>query len=374
MMGGVLCPHMNFWAYILVKQLKNNEGVGEMKKRIIIGLLVAALVLTAALVASAATGTKQIDATYRDIMIIANGSVVKAEPGMGEPFIVTSEGRTYVPIRMAAEALGFNVEWVDWLNAVQITGSTSSSELEYLKAQNDALRDKIARLEEGGSDLSDLEEDLIDDYDYLEDVEIDEITLDGDEEDVDVTIEVDLGEYEDEWADLDDSDIKDWLADMVSDIQDELSDDTYVSGEITDIDSDDTLVKFTKDGDSSLRITFYDDDYRDGGSDEDDAIDELEDSSYDVGDIEFIVTSVSYVEDDESVVVKLTADDDAEDEWDELYDDGDLEDYIIDICEDIVEVFDDEAGIDLETVDIRFYDDNGSLGSYEYDADEGELV
>lgn len=345
-----------------------------MKKRIIIVLLVMAVLLTIAVAANATTATKQIEATYRNIIIMANGSIVQAQPGMGEPFIVTSEGRTYVPIRMAAEAMGLNVEWVDWLNAVQITGSTSSAELEALKAENAALRDKIARLEEGGDDLSDLEEDLIDDYDYLEDVEIEDITLDGDEDDVDVEIEVDLGDYEDEWADLDDSDIKDWLADMISDIQDELSDDTYVGGKIIDIDSDDTLVKFSKDGDSSLKITYYDDDYRNGGGDEDDAIDELEDSSYDVGDIEFTVTSVSYDEDDESAIVRLTADEDAADEWDELDDDGDLEDYIIDICDDIVYIFDDEAGIDLETVYIRFYDDNGSLGSYEYDVDDEELV
>jgi len=346
-----------------------------MKKRIIIVLLVMAAVLTIAVAANATTATKQIEATYRNIMIMANGNVVQAQPGMGEPFIVTSEGRTYVPFRMAAEAMGLNVEWVDWLNAVQITGTTSSAELEALKAENAALKDKIAKLEKEVGDLSDLEDDLIDDYDYLEDVEIEDISLDGDEDDVSVTIEVDLGDYEDEWADLTDRDIKDWLADMVSDIQDELSDDTYVSGKIIDIDSDDTLVKFSKDGDSSLKITYYDDDYRNGGGDEDDAIDELKDSSFDVGDIKFKVTSVSYDEDDESASVRLKAMKDAEDEWDELDDDGDLEDYIVDICKDIVNVFDDEAGIDLETVIIRFYDyDNRLLGSYEYDVDNRDLI
>lgn len=344
-----------------------------MKKRIIIVVLLAALVLSIAVAANATTATKQIEATYRNIVIMANGSVVPAEPGMGEPFIVTSEGRTYVPIRMAAEALGLNVEWVDWLNAVKITGATSSAELEALKAENAALKDKIARLEDGG-DLSDLEGDLLDDYDYLGDVEIDDITLDGDEDDVDVTIEVDLDEYSDEWEELSDSEIKSWLADMVSDIQDELSDDTYVSGEIIDIDSDDTLVKFSKDGDSSLKVTYYDEDYRGGsGGDEEDAIDALEDESFDVGYIEFTVTSVSYDEDDDSASVKLTAYDDVEDDWDELYADDELEDYIIYICEDIVDIFDDEAGIDLETIYIRFYDDNGSLGSYEYDVDDGDL-
>jgi hypothetical protein len=341
-----------------------------MKKKISIGLLLIAFVLTIAVAASATTATKQIEATYRNIVIMANGNVVPAQPGMGEPFIVTSEGRTYVPIRMAAEALGLDVEWVDWLNAVKITGS-SSQEVDALKAEIESLKAKLEKYE--GGDLADLEEQLIDDYDYLGDVEIEDISLDGDEEDVDVIIEVDLDDYADEWEALDDSDIEDWVEDLVSDIQDELSDDTYVSGKIIDIDSDDVLVKFYKDGDSSLRVTFYDEDYRGSSGDEDDAIDALDGESYDVDYIEFTVTSVSYDEDDESVLVKLTADGDVEDDWDELDYDDELEDYIIYICEDIVDIFDDEAGIDLETIYIRFYDDNGSLASYEYDVDDGDL-
>lgn len=349
-----------------------------MKKKIIIGLLLMALVLTAAVAANATTATKQIEATYRNIVIMVDGNVVQADPDLGEPFIVTSEGRTYVPIRMAAQALGATVEWVDWLNAVKITGAASSSELEALKAENASLKSQLEAYQNNeDADLSDLEDDLISDYDELGDVEIEDISLDGDEDDVDVEIEVDLDEYGNEWEDLSDSDIEDWIEDMVGAIQDELSDDTYVSGKIIDTDSDDVLVKFYKDGDSSLKVTFYDDDYRDGGSggDEDDAIDALEGEDYDVGDIVFTVTSVSYDEDEESATVKLTADDDVEDEWDELDDDGDLEDYIIDICEDIVDIFDDEAGIDLETIYIRFYnDDNVSLSSYyEYDVDDGDL-
>jgi hypothetical protein len=344
-----------------------------MKRKIIIGLLLIAFVLTIAVAASATTATKQIEATYRNIVIMANGSVVPAQPGMGEPFIVTSEGRTYVPIRMAAEALGLNVEWVDWLNAVKITGSTSASEIEALKAENASLKAKLEKYE--GGNLADLEDDLIDEFDYLGDVEINDISLDGDEDDVEAVVEVDLDEYADEWEELSDSEIKGWIEDLVEYIQDELSEDTVISGKIIDIDSDDDLVKFSKNGESSLRVTFYDEDYRDGGSggDEDDAIDALDGESYDVGYIEFTVTSVSYEEDDESVLVKLTADSDAEDDWDELDYDGDLEDYIIEICDDIVGIFDDEAGIDLETIYIRFYDDNGSLGSYEYDVDDEEL-
>lgn len=337
-----------------------------MKKRIIIVLLVTAVLLTIAVAANATTATKQIEATYRNIVIMANDSVVQAQPGMGEPFIVTSEGRTYVPIRMAAEAMGLTVEWIDWLNAVRITGSTSSAELEAeleaLKAENAALRDKIARLEEKGGDLSDLEDDLNSDYDELGDVEIDDISLDGDEDEVSVTIEVDLRDYEDEWADLTDSDIKNWLADMIGDIQDELSDDTYVSGKIIDTDSDDTLVKFSKNGGSSLKVTFYDEDYRGSGSDVDDVIDDLVGDRYGAGGVRFEISSIKYDEDDESVTVKVTSDDsDSQD-----VDSSDLRDAADEIYDDIKSAFDDED-IEVNSGTISFYDDLGrKLRSFNY--------
>lgn len=350
-----------------------------MKKKMIIGLLVVALVLTVAVAASATTGAKQIGVTYRNIMLMVNGNVVAAQPGYGEPFIVDSEGRTYIPIRMAAEALGLDVEWVDWLNAVKITGSASTDELEALRAENERLREQLEDCqndyeEEEDTDLGDLEDDLNDDYDELEDVAIEDISLDGDEDDVDVEIEVDLDDYGDEWEDLDDSDIEDWIEDLVGDIQDELSDDTYVSGKIIDIDSDDVLVKFYKNGDSSQRVTFYDEDYRGGSSsDGDDVADDLEGSSYDVGGIDFRMSSVTYDEDDDSVAVNLFAEDsNAADDWDDLSG-STIENDVIDICEDIVDAFDEED-IDIETIDISFYDeDELYIDSYDYDVDDGDL-
>jgi hypothetical protein len=340
-----------------------------MKKKIIICILVLAVVLAVAVAANATTTSKQINATYRNIVIMANGTVVTAEPGLGEPFIVTDEGRTYVPIRMAAQALGLTVDWVELLNAVKITGSTSSTELEALKTENAALKAKIAKLEEdSGGDLSDLEETLIDDYDTLGDVDIDDLTLDGDEDDVEVTIEVDLADFNSEWDDLSNSEIENFIEDIVNDIQDEFSEDTMVTGEIIDIDNDDTLVEFDKDGTDDLNVEI-----NGSSGDEDDALNELEDKSYDVDDMEFTISTISYNEDDDSVTLKLTSDDDVADGWEALDDDGDLEVYVIDICEDIVDVFDEEAGIDLESINIRFSDENGSLDSYEYDVDSGDL-
>ncbi len=343
-----------------------------MKKRIITGLMLMALILVMAVSAEATVATKPINVDYQDIKIFVNGNVINLQPDE-EPFIYN--GRTFVPTRFVAEALNQNVEWLDWTKAVRITGADANTlaqkdtEIANLKAEIASLQSKITSLEEDAeSDLSDLEDDLISDYDYLEDVGIDDISLDGDEDDVDVEINVDLNDYDNEWEDLSDSDIEDWLDDLVSDIQDELSDDTVVNGEIIDIDSDDVLVEFDKDGDSSLDVDFNDED----SDDVDDVIDSLGDDSYYIGSIEFEVSI--YYDDDDTVTATFTAvDDDAALDWDDLsY--SRIESDVTDICQDIADVFEDDADISLATVRAYFNDEEDNrLDRYDYDVADEEL-
>jgi len=352
-----------------------------MKKRIILVLLLLALMLGMAVSAEATVATKPITVDYLDIKLFVNGNAISLQPDE-EPFIYN--GRTFVPIRLVAEALNQNVEWIDWIKAVKITGADANTlaekdqEIQALKDEIASLKNELAYYEEDDedSDLSDLEDQLISDYDYLEDVEIDDISLDGDEDDVDVVINVDLDDYDDEWEDLDDSDIEDWLYDLVSDIQDEFSDDTVVTGEIIDIDSDDVLVEFSKYGDDDLDVDFNDEDYRGGSSnsdDVDDVIESLEDDSYDVGGIDFDM-NISYDEDNDRVNANLRAVyNDAESEWGYLSD-SEIESDVEDICQDIADAFEDDADISLEEIRIYFYDrDDNSLDSFNYDVEDGEL-
>jgi Copper amine oxidase N-terminal domain len=332
-----------------------------MKKRIIIGLLALSLILVLAAAAWATSGTVPINVTYRDIKIVSNGSVVTADASLGEPFIYN--GRTYVPIRMAAEALGLTVDWVDWANMVTITGSSSAQEVAALKAEIADLKEQLAECEDSGGDgdLGDLEEQLIDDYDAIGDVDVDDITLDGDEDDVEVTIEVDLADFEDEWADLDDSDIEDFLDDLVSDIQDEFSEDTVVDGVIIDIDSDDDLVEFFKDGDDDLEFDYFDEDYRDGGGssgDLDDLEDQLNDDYASLDDVDISNISLDGDEDDVDVTIEVD-----EDEWDGLSD-SDIEDWLEDMVNDIQDEFSEDTVVDGEVIDfasentlVEFYKD-----------------
>lgn len=347
-----------------------------MKKRIITLLLSLTLILVMAVTAEATTATKPINVDYLNIQLFVNGNAISLQPDE-EPFIYN--GRTFVPIRLAAEALNQNVEWIDWIKAVKLTGADTNTlaekdkEIANLKAEIASLQSKIDSLESDSSNqISDLEDALISDYDNIGDVEIDDISLDGDEDDVDVQIDVNLDDYGDEWDALDDSDIENLLEDVVSDIQDEFSEDTVVTGEIIDTDSDDVLVDFDKDGTSSLDVNFNDEDYRSSSSDADDVMNNLEDDSYYVGSIEFEM-SVSY-DDDDTVTAKLTAvDSDAASAWDGLSNSR-IDSDVTDICADIASAFDDDAGISLGTVAVKFYDDgNDKLDSFEYDVDNDEL-
>lgn len=220
--------------------------------------------------------------------------------------------------------------------------------------------------EEDEVDLSDLENDLLGDYDGIEDVPVDNIKLDGDEDEVDVEVEVDLANYEDEWADLDDSDIKDWLEDLVGDIQGGLSGDTIVSGEIINSDNDDMLVRFSKDGTDDLSVSYNDEDVND-------IEDELKGNKFDIVNIEFEITSISYNEDDEIMVDLEAQEDVSSSQWDDL-NSSDVEGDVEIICEEIAEAFQDDA--DAEPVMIYIYlhdEDLHLLESYEYDVENESL-
>jgi hypothetical protein len=362
-----------------------------LKKKIINVLLSLAIILALSGLAEAASATKPISITYRNIQLYVNGKAITVQPDE-EPFIYG--GRTFVPIRLISEAMGQSVEWIDTISTVKITGqggtqtdnaallAQKDKEIQDLKLQLQQknteiqnLNNKITSLQDDDSAvIKDLEDDLVSDYDELEDVQIDDISLDGDEDEVDVDIEVDLGDYADEWEDLTDSDIKNWIGDMVGDIQDELSDDTEVNGKITDIDSDDVLVDFSKDGDDDLDVDFNDDDYRDGGSgaSADDVEDSLDGDSFEVGTMKFYITYINYS--GSNVTVTLEArDNNAASYWNSLGSSTRNAD-IKSICKEIADTFEDDADITPRTIYIDFIDeDNNHLNGYDYDVSDRTL-
>jgi hypothetical protein len=86
--------------------------------RLGIAMAVVCMMLTVGTTIWAFDGAKNISVIYRNIGIVVNGAEVKST--QGEPFIY--EGRTYVPLRAVAEALGTEVSWDGQANRVHING------------------------------------------------------------------------------------------------------------------------------------------------------------------------------------------------------------------------------------------------------------
>lgn len=74
------------------------------------------LIVLAGASAHAMDGMKTVEAYYRNISITVNGKTTAPDT---EPFIV--DGRTYVPLRAVAQALGASVRWDGDQNQVVIT-------------------------------------------------------------------------------------------------------------------------------------------------------------------------------------------------------------------------------------------------------------
>jgi hypothetical protein len=64
---------------------------------------------------------KMLEATYRNIIITIDGEPIEPKDAGGntvEPFIVG--GSTYLPVRAVAEAVGYDVNWIDEANTVTL--------------------------------------------------------------------------------------------------------------------------------------------------------------------------------------------------------------------------------------------------------------
>lgn len=112
---------------------------------------------------------------------------------------------------------------------------------------------------DNGDDLDDIADavyDAVDDLDYYFDDDgiYFTLSLDGDEDDLEYYIEFDFSHADDYWdlSDLDEDDIEDFLDDVAAEIYDEIEDtdfeDADLTGELVDNDDSDLYVEF--DGDS----------------------------------------------------------------------------------------------------------------------------
>lgn len=232
-------------------------------------LLLSSALLIGALPATtdAAVVKKNIQATYNNVKVKYNGYVVPTDT---EPFIVN--GTTYIPLRMMAGVFNKDVSW-DQASYTVTVGDRVDPRIAQLQSEISSKDSKIASLERDvsnyrdqldkkdkdkkkkskNSDVDDLEDDLNDTYEKWKKIEW-EIVLKGDEDDIDVTIKVDLDEFKSKYEDLSDSEIKKFIKDICDDIWDEF-DDADIDGTIYDTDGREDLWEFEGKGKNN-KVTY----------------------------------------------------------------------------------------------------------------------
>lgn len=113
-------------------------------KRFISGFLLGALIFA---VPAIANNAKTIEAFYNNIKLSVYGQIVDTQGN--EPFIV--EGRTYVPARFVAEAMGGVVKWNETENTVEVTRQTpeTTATPEPTKLTSDGLEAELSYTSDG---------------------------------------------------------------------------------------------------------------------------------------------------------------------------------------------------------------------------------
>ena len=240
------------------------------------------LILSTTTVSDAAIVSKKVE-TDSKIKILNNNVLV---PGNIGPIVI--DGTTYLPVRSLAGALNKRVSWDGSTKSIYITDTVDPDELKneifnlekFIKAKDASISEleksvkekntkitelestirtkdaKIAELEaaltaksKSSVSLKDLQKQLNKDYGDWSDLELD-ITLKGDEDEIDVEIDMDLkknGDNYDIWNKLSDSKIEKFINNIVDDIWDEYED-ADIDGEIYDSYNDKELVTFTGKG------------------------------------------------------------------------------------------------------------------------------
>lgn len=314
-------------------------------RRIAMIVAIMMLVMVFSTTGFAAWMTTTIEASYRNISIFVNNQYKQATTANGqvvEPFIV--DGTTYVPLRGIAQMLGYQVSFNPQTYRIDITGSGDNAAAQYeillLQARIAELEDELEELEDSSMDLDDLEDQLKDDYDEIDGVDVEDINLDGDEDDIEVEIVIDTTDNDqwDAWSDLSDADIEDFLQDIVDDILDEYPD-ADITGFIWDeYDDGDEVETFGITSRGNVDLGGGSSSSGDLGDLEDQLIDDYED--IEGIDIEDIILDGDEDDIEVEIYIDLTQTSDYN-YWVDNVSDPEIEDFLQDIVDDILDEFPD---------------------------------
>lgn len=214
-------------------------------------------VALSATVVDAANYTKSLKATYKDISVVYNGA---SKTLSNEPFLV--DGSTYVPLRAVSEIMGADVKWDGSSSTVTINDSSSSNasaqaelaaknyQITVLQRQVDDLTAELATYKNSnnssssnsdytqtsgtdilGTELTATENYLISEYaEYFDDIEFD-FDVSRKSSYLKVEISYDTKSENEEFDDLSDKKLKDFLEELCADIRDR-HDDIVIEGVI----------------------------------------------------------------------------------------------------------------------------------------------
>lgn len=147
-----------------------------------------------------------------------------------------------------------NEIWDEFDDDVDIEGYIRDTDSNDKVLEFTADHDETPRVTHYGvpDDGDDLEDDLEDDYEDIEnEVDVSSIDVDIDDDDVEFTVELDADKTDDDWRDLRDSEIEDFMKDIARDIEHDYDEDDYtIKGELIDEDGDELATfRWDEDGD-----------------------------------------------------------------------------------------------------------------------------
>ncbi len=280
---------------------------------------------------------------------------------------IVINGRTYLPLKSVSTLFGKSVTWNNSSKTVAIADTEDSATISQLQNKIIVLEAELAKYEGGSTEeLEELAEDL--DYEYHEYKDADfEISLKGNEDDINVIIETEKSD----WNDISSRNQKSYIQNIVDDILDEFED-ANIEGSVRD-DSK-VLDQFSVTTGGKLKLVSNIDNLEDtlNESLEDDEFGRLDDIDNDDLKIE--------LEEDKDeltfyVYIKLE-DDNYEDEWKALEND-DIQSFLEDIYDKIDDVINDDSDDDddAEVIDIEGYfcDDDEDEKLYKIYESSGEI-
>lgn len=217
-------------------------------KPLVILVIVCFVTLSTFTITSAAGTKKWLEAWYGLSNTTYNGTNVTA---LLQPF--AANDTTYIPLRKVCDLFGKDIVWNNTTKTVIITDKPGESivdlktqlaikdaDIVKLKKQVEDLQDEL----DGNNikDIDDLEDKLNDDYDEYQDIDF-TISLSGDEDAVNVKIEVDMNVFSVDWDNLSTSKRTSYLQDICDDILD-VYEDADITGYIKNKTSTSKLLSF----------------------------------------------------------------------------------------------------------------------------------